>query len=768
MSQFLVLVCVFVPLGLLNIVLLRFYAARNGGDTGGSWRRLLTRWDFSPESLGGFTYGKLALVSALSLFLELLMIRWVSSEVRVFAYFKNFVLVACFLGFGVGAYLCRRRATLLATVTPLVAIAALIECPWPALRTLITRLPDYIGAFSDVAIWYAPHMGFSWASASRLAAAAGITAALFTLIAFIFIPLGQLVGWYLENTHRGIRGYTVNILASLAGIAFYTLLCFLDQPPAVWLIAAGVMLSVLVWRNPALRWTSVAAFGLCAALAFLPSASSGTTYWSPYQKLTLAPETLPGTGELVGYSLQTNGTWYQHVVDLSPTFVARHPALFPPGTADWEGYSLPYHFYPQPPAVLVLGAGMGNDAASALRHGAGHVVAVEIDPLILALGRRLHFEKPYSSPKVSVVVDDARSYMQNSSEQFDLIVFSLLDSHTTSSSYSNIRIDNYVYTLEAMRAARRLLKPQGLFVVKFAVPTPFIGGRLQGLLTDVFGSPPLRMFAAKPLYGTSGHFFITGSGERIQRALADTAVAAYYGTHSFNTTTAQVTTDDWPYFYQRLPGLPASVVLISILLLITGWWFLREAGVPVSSLRWHFFFLGAGFMLLEAQIISKMALLFGTTWVVNSIVISGLLLLIVGANLLVEWKPAFPIEVAFGGILASILLAYTIPVERFLFASVWLKVLTATAVLCLPVFFAGIVFIKSFARAGFSGTALGSNLFGALVGGVLESLSMWTGLRSLLILAGAFYLASWISLRAAAPATATHPAVQPVPVPNEP
>jgi hypothetical protein len=188
------------------------------------------------------------------------------------------------------------------------------------------------------------------------------------------------------------------------------------------------------------------------------------------------------------------------------------------------------------------------------------------------------------------------------------------------------------------------------------------------------------------------------------------------------------------------------VAVISLVLLLIGWWFLRETGISAASLRWHFFFLGAGFMLLEAQIISKMALLFGTTWVVNSIVISGLLLLIVASNLLAEWTPDFPVTIAYVGILATTLAAYLIPVERFLFASVWLKALTATVVLCLPVFFAGIVFIRSFAQAKFSGTALGSNLLGALVGGLLESLSMWTGIRSLLILAGVCYLASWIAL----------------------
>src|SRR2546425_2929026 len=149
---------------------------------------------------------------------------------------------------------------------------------------------------------------------------------------------------------------------------------------------------------------------------------------------------------------------------------------------------------------------------------------------------------------------------------------------------------------------------------------------------------------------------------------------------------------------------------------------LRDTGAGLRSTRWHFFFLGAGFLLLEAQIISKMALLFGTTWVVNSIVIAGLLSLIVAANLVVKFfRPQFPISIAYAGIFASLLASYWIPLEKFFFPSLWTKALTATLVLCLPVFFAGIVFIRSFARDGFRGEALGSNLFGAMIGGILES-----------------------------------------------
>jgi len=147
--------------------------------------------------------------------------------------------------------------------------------------------------------------------------------------------------------------------------------------------------------------------------------------------------------------------------------------------------------------------------AAALRNGAGRVEAVEIDPLILRLGRELHFEHPYQSPRVHVVLNDARSYIENSHEQFDLIVFSLLDSHTTTSHFTNIRIDNYVYTREAFARARQLLKPDGLFVVKFQVDTPWIAGRLYELMQSTFGQKPVQFQTDLGGFVSSGWCFIS-------------------------------------------------------------------------------------------------------------------------------------------------------------------------------------------------------------------------------------------------------------------
>src|SRR6266852_8879121 len=106
-----------------------------------------------PHDLGTSSSAGLILASVLGLYLELLLIRWISSEIRIFAYFKNFVLIACFLGFGLGCHLSRRRANLLLLVVPLTTLTLLIKLPWRSLRALMGLIPALVGASSEVHVW---------------------------------------------------------------------------------------------------------------------------------------------------------------------------------------------------------------------------------------------------------------------------------------------------------------------------------------------------------------------------------------------------------------------------------------------------------------------------------------------------------------------------------------------------------------------------------------------------------------------------------------
>ena len=363
----------------------RYYRSLNTTAPGNSWT---DKWVVSPESLGGFSYSQLALASVVGLFLELLMIRWVSSEIRMFAYFKNFVLIACFLGFGLGCYLCRRRINLFMMALPLVALTVLITIPWTPFRELVGHLPSFLGVFSEMNFWSVGRYSFGAYTVVGVLAAITVVVLVFALIAFVFIPVGQFVGWYLENARKGIFGYTINILGSLAGILLYTLLCFLYLPPAVWLLFAGIMFVWLVWRVRWVRFATAVAFLLCLALAALRTEKNATIYWSPYQELSVAP-VVRKTARPSPSTSQTNGDWYQKIFNLSGA-VCCHP--FRP-LQRRESRLECLQSCPTTFALTLTPSWFSALAPETtlpllLRNGANRVVAVEIDPLILRLGKK--------------------------------------------------------------------------------------------------------------------------------------------------------------------------------------------------------------------------------------------------------------------------------------------------------------------------------------------------------------------------------------------
>src|SRR5262249_54856162 len=141
--------------------------------------------------------------------------------------------------------------------------------------------------------------------------------------------------------------------------------------------------------------------------------------------------------------------------------------------------------------VLILGAGSGTDVAAALKHGAKHVDAVEIDPVILRLGKERHPDHPYDDPRVTLVNDHARHFLSTSAQRYDLIVFALIDSLTVQSSFSSVRLESYMFTEESFRAVRDHLKPRGVMVLYNYFREKWLVDRLANTVATVFGQEPL-------------------------------------------------------------------------------------------------------------------------------------------------------------------------------------------------------------------------------------------------------------------------------------
>src|SRR5436305_1898308 len=141
--------------------------------------------------------------------------------------------------------------------------------------------------------------------------------------------------------------------------------------------------------------------------------------------------------------------------------------------------------------VLILGAGTGTDVAAALRHGAKHVDAVEIDPVILRLGAERHPDHPYQDPRVTAINDDARHFLSTTDKKYDLIVFALIDSLTVQSSFSSVRLESYMFTEESFRAVRDHLTPRGAMALYNYFREKWLVDRLANTAATGFEPEPL-------------------------------------------------------------------------------------------------------------------------------------------------------------------------------------------------------------------------------------------------------------------------------------
>jgi spermidine synthase len=120
---------------------------------------------------------------------------------------------------------------------------------------------------------------------------------------------------------------------------------------------------------------------------------------------------------------------------------------------------------------------------------------------------------------VRLVNDDARSFFATCSEQYDVISFGLLDSHTTTA-MTNARLDHYVYTRESIARAKSLLAPGGVMVLSFEAQKPFIADRMAGVLREVFQEEPLCFKVPFSNYGWGGVIFVAGDLTAAKKQIA--------------------------------------------------------------------------------------------------------------------------------------------------------------------------------------------------------------------------------------------------------
>jgi hypothetical protein len=412
--------------------------------------------------------------------------------------------------------------------------------------------------------------------------------------------------------------------------------------------------------------------------------------------------------------------------------------------ADSPLYNEPYHLVDRAPGnVLVIGAGNGNDVAAALAAGATHVDAVEIDPAIQELGAEHHPDHPYDDPRVTRIVGDGRSFLERTHNTYDMIMLALPDSLTLVSGQGAVRLESFLFTQQAMQAAKDHLNPDGVFAMYNYYRETWLLDRFAGTLRDVYGHAPC-------LYnGPTARDSVIGGLSMLVIGTESSSVTCQGDKTQVWQPSGEVVapaTDDRPFPYLKTPSIPSRYLWTLGLILIVSAVAVRLAGGRFGAMRGYLdlFFMGAGFLLLETKSVVQFALLFGTTWFVNALVFAGVLFTVLCA-IEVEQRTGVRKRILLYPLLfVGLLVAGLIPASWLLSLEVVPRFLIATTLAFFPVFIANLVFASRFRDTADPTTAFGANLLGAMLGGVLEYLSLITGYRGLLVVAALLYALAWI------------------------
>jgi len=361
------------------------------------------------------------------------------------------------------------------------------------------------------------------------------------------------------------------------------------------------------------------------------------------------------------------------------------------------------------------------------------VDVVEIDPAIARIGQELHPEKPYTSAQVNLHIDDARSFLQRTAKKYDLVVFATLDSHAAFSSLSSLRMDNFVFTDESLRTVKTILKPDGGIAINFFAIKPWLSQRHLNSLAGEMGPPVLT-------YGSPTNQEVILLGGALFDPTRPLGMTNYHSIEPpFTAEYVETTSDDWPFLFLEKRGIPFQYLLPLLLILVLAFIPLRIIKLPFREVNWHLFFMGAAFLLIETKAVTTLALTFGSTWLVNSIVIGSILFAILIANLIIRRIANFGFPFFYAWLFGAVVLNFCFPFGALNTYGWNLRLLASGVIIGLPIFFAALIFAKAFAMVESPSKALAANLLGALVGGLLEYLDMWMGLRYLNLVALILY-----------------------------
>ena len=246
-----------------------------------------------------------------------------ATEIRIFAYLQNTVLIVCFLGLGLGCLTCRRPVQMHRGLLALLALVVILAVP--ACRAVMAKITDLLSVLGDFLIWENAVSQGPALTLLRVTMGLALTFVLMALLWEVFVPLGRVLGRLIDDHPRTIWAYSVNVAGSLVGIWLFVAVSAWSLAPWIWLALTAAMLALFVDAGSR-RFPELGLLCCLPLIGLLAGNNPGAleTRWSPYQKLELVAN---GGRNFAfpGQVITVNNAGYQAMIDLAPESVAFLP-----------------------------------------------------------------------------------------------------------------------------------------------------------------------------------------------------------------------------------------------------------------------------------------------------------------------------------------------------------------------------------------------------------------------------------------------------------